>query len=852
MTFTVRGVVDIATEQAASKITALGNRAKSATSKLGGFFGRFKSFGRDTSGLGEKTKLASGSVANLTAQYNDLVVMMAAGQNPMQMAIQQGTQITQVFGNAGAAQALRMLKSAAVQMISPLNLITIGAIAAGGALVQWALSAIKSSDEIDKLTKRTEALVEARKGLISDVRQASLGVSAEELSLLDAILKKERELTALRARAEAAQGPQRRRNAPAAAALSEAQAALDALREQLAELRALQDAKKTLEEQTKILSDQERVLGAQMQSTARQTAEAENIAQLLRDGINAATIEGMALAGVDLSEPIKAAQLEAAALASTLQITFAEAEKLRAARATPYVSSGRGADPRRFDPGNQKSAQFVPSADTSARAKTLQAERAAVERLIETMQRRVQLLQTTDPIQKELIANQSVLTAATEAQRLEIERLIRQRQTANDTAGAEAQLTALRQEVAIRELIVQHGAESKEVATARLSEERKVFVATTKSKTISEDLKNELIAAWDASKGIASVDMAGNIERAVGQATRLSQGIATAFALAERRSGYAKQSNNNGLDTLDPRNPNNTRAGTYLREYGTDSPFRSSGGTGGGGTNQLNAYLSSLRQQLDLLRTTDPVQKEMIKNRNVLKTATEAETKAVKDLITTRISEENAIARATENTQLFGDAMLTSLDALILRGAKGKDVLADLLITVSQLLLKSAALGQGPLANIFGMGNSGGLAGLIGGFLFPGAQALAMGGPIFGAGGPRDDKVPVLASPGEYIVNAKATSLNKRLLDYINAGGNLAAFEGGGGIAAPKAAPNAFANSAPAPAGRVVLELAPAPEFDMRVLRAAQGVSIETLSQYRDNGLVQDLQRYSDDPGRIG
>ena len=38
------------------------------------------------------------SVGNMAARFNDITVMLAAGQNPLQLAIQQGTQITQGFG----------------------------------------------------------------------------------------------------------------------------------------------------------------------------------------------------------------------------------------------------------------------------------------------------------------------------------------------------------------------------------------------------------------------------------------------------------------------------------------------------------------------------------------------------------------------------------------------------------------------------------------------------------------------------------------------------------------------------------------------------------------------------------
>jgi hypothetical protein len=60
------------------------------------------------------------------------------------------------------------------------------------------------------------------------------------------------------------------------------------------------------------------------------------------------------------------------------------------------------------------------------------------------------------------------------------------------------------------------------------------------------------------------------------------------------------------------------------------------------------------------------------------------------------------------------------------------------------------------------------------------------GGEIFGQGGPRDDKVPVMASPGEFIINARDTARNKPLLHAINAGhdvvGRAPVFRTGGEV----------------------------------------------------------------------
>ena len=103
-------------------------------------------------------RLAAGRLGNLPAQFNDIGVMLAAGQNPLQLALQQGTQITQVIGPLGAAGAVRALGTAFLSLINPVSLITLGVIAGGAALAQWAFSAGEVDETVDDLAKSLEAL----------------------------------------------------------------------------------------------------------------------------------------------------------------------------------------------------------------------------------------------------------------------------------------------------------------------------------------------------------------------------------------------------------------------------------------------------------------------------------------------------------------------------------------------------------------------------------------------------------------------------------------------------------------------------------------------------------------------
>ncbi|ASP70370.1 hypothetical protein CDO28_01545 [Sinorhizobium meliloti] len=83
---------------------------------------------------------AAGHVGNLAAQFQDIGVSAAMSMSPMQIALQQGTQISAVLGPMGAAGAVRALGQAFLTVISPVSLVTIaivGLAAAGLQMVDW-------------------------------------------------------------------------------------------------------------------------------------------------------------------------------------------------------------------------------------------------------------------------------------------------------------------------------------------------------------------------------------------------------------------------------------------------------------------------------------------------------------------------------------------------------------------------------------------------------------------------------------------------------------------------------------------------------------------------------------------
>lgn len=105
--------------------------------------------------LGAYGKTAQASTyhtANLAAQFNDIGVMLAAGQNPFMLAMQQGTQVSQVLNQMGSGtRVVRSLGAAFMSMISPVSLATIGIIAGGAALAQWGISALGAESDTRSL-----------------------------------------------------------------------------------------------------------------------------------------------------------------------------------------------------------------------------------------------------------------------------------------------------------------------------------------------------------------------------------------------------------------------------------------------------------------------------------------------------------------------------------------------------------------------------------------------------------------------------------------------------------------------------------------------------------------------------
>lgn len=75
------------------------------------------------------------NLANVVAQFQDIGVTAQMGMNPLTIALQQGTQLTQAF--AMMENPIKSVGQALLSLVSPLSLITLGLVAAAAAAIQF-------------------------------------------------------------------------------------------------------------------------------------------------------------------------------------------------------------------------------------------------------------------------------------------------------------------------------------------------------------------------------------------------------------------------------------------------------------------------------------------------------------------------------------------------------------------------------------------------------------------------------------------------------------------------------------------------------------------------------------------
>ncbi|MEQ8340062.1 MAG: phage tail length tape measure family protein [Marinovum algicola] len=731
--------------------------------------------------MADANRRAAGSMGNLVAQGNDVITMLMAGQDPMQLAIQQGTQINQVWGQMGVKgrDAFRLVGGAIMSMMSPINLITIGSIAAAGAMTKWFASGGEEAKTFEEVLSELE---EAMTAYTASAEAAEVGTDE------------------LREKFGAAAGQVRR-------LLEDQQAA------------ARRDL--TFKIKARIEADvDESLFGRGDESALHRMAQEFGVSLFDPNAEVVRARRGMVNEVLsDYAELARAADGSVAQQAAAVESLIAS--YTRAAQASGDISKAE----------NDRIITLQELLIKLREMQALEPDQGAIP----TAQREAYREYYQSRIRGEEFLQNAREREAASLQ--EIYGLYAQTRIESD-ANAEAagrMLAELEGQVELQHLIARHGEDSAEVAEHRAATERAVFEEMLATNGAAESLNEEARVAFETLQAISGIDVGAGIRGAVGEAMQLADWLGILLETAAKLAAMGPQGAPGSTPPQggrggDPRDQGggfsdwqNRDAIQFLENWKPPRISSRGGrrrGSGGGSSRATEAQkerdavadlIRSLEDQLAILRETDPIQKEMLRNREALKGATDAEREAVRDLIGVHAEEERALERKGELTSFLKDEgydLFTSatkgVDALTAAAERAAEALAD---AVFQAIL----LGEGPLAGIIGgsgllTGIAEGLADALGGTpktpqaLAAGGMvggeagtrpaqrptawrtidARAAGGMIYGKGGGTSDDNLTWTSNGEYVVNARATARNRGLLERINAGAEFPALAQGG------------------------------------------------------------------------
>lgn len=622
-------------------------------------------------------QMAAGATGNLVAQFNDIGMMLAAGQNPLQLAIQQGTQITQVIGPMGAAGAARALGAAFLGMLAPINLITIGAIAAGATIVQWLMSA---GEEAATLEERIDTVRDAL-GRLRDAQRDATAPFADLAEVYGDQVARAREFLQIQR------------------SIAEAQTQL-----------ALQAATDSFASQFGKFSDTSpEGLVPQFENINALLAEREVLSARLAA---ASFAEGVALQRQleSVSEQLNISrdyELSLQNLIAQFALTRAEAEALAIAISAVGTAEGPEAQAQA---AQELARQIYDATDGLREADT------------ETLSLYQSLL--------------DVVLSGMEFAGLDLASGIAA--GANEAARLAANLRAAAAAIA-------------GIANANFSEA--VNIAGNRAR----------LSALEAGESAADGVIAGRLAE---ERTRLSDAFGSEDAAIR---AVAQQE----LSTLETQLRENAVLESQIAEI--EAGLRNTGGgntgssPGGGGTraerDAVGELIAKLQEELDILRETDPVQQELLRHRETLANATDAERAEVEALIAARESERAAAEAMAEMWDFLGRTGTSALMGIATGAESLEDAARNAAAALAEAVLQGALLGQGPFGGIFG-GTS--VFGAIGSAL--GLPTKAEGGMIHGPGDGTSDDVLMWGSAGEFVVTADATARYRPMLEAMNVG----------------------------------------------------------------------------------
>lgn len=128
------------------------------------------------------------NTANIAAQFQDIGVTTAMGMSPIQIALQQGTQLSAVLNTMGGTKgAIAGLGAAFMQIVNPVSLVTIGVIAAGAAAAQFFATFMSGSEDTAAELKAQAELIQKVANKWGDALPSIKAYADEQQRLADGV-----------------------------------------------------------------------------------------------------------------------------------------------------------------------------------------------------------------------------------------------------------------------------------------------------------------------------------------------------------------------------------------------------------------------------------------------------------------------------------------------------------------------------------------------------------------------------------------------------------------------------------------------------------------------------------------
>lgn len=149
---------------------AIERQRQAALSSIQALNGRNAALREGAANLNARGGGQQANTANIAAQFQDIGVTAAMGMSPLQIALQQGTQLSAVIGSM--ERPVAGLAAAFTSIISPVSMISIGLVAAAAAAIQYFSTAESGTEKTNRLLEEQNDTIRRASELWGDAAPA--------------------------------------------------------------------------------------------------------------------------------------------------------------------------------------------------------------------------------------------------------------------------------------------------------------------------------------------------------------------------------------------------------------------------------------------------------------------------------------------------------------------------------------------------------------------------------------------------------------------------------------------------------------------------------------------------------